>query len=133
MRFVSFTMFALALAWLLAETPLGAQTRALTNDIGMEFVEIPAGEFMMGCSPGDGNCRDDERPRHRVRITNSLEMGKYEVTQAEWDAAMEENPSVILGGDRPVENVNRFEAVLIVAHVARRPWEDRWVTLTSRR
>jgi formylglycine-generating enzyme required for sulfatase activity len=77
----------------------------------MEFVQIPAGEFMMGCSPADGDCQDGENPPHRVRITKSFEMGTYEVTQAEWDAVMDENPSVILGDDRPVENVNRFEAI----------------------
>jgi formylglycine-generating enzyme required for sulfatase activity len=111
MRSVFFGTFAVAVASLLAQVPPEAQTGALTNDIGMEFGEIPAGEFMMGCSPGDGSCKDDENPPHRVRITKPFEMGKYEVTQAQWESVMGENTSVISGDDRPVENVNRFEAL----------------------
>jgi len=65
-----------------------------------EFVAIPAGEFMMGSDSFD------EKPRHRVRITKRFEMGKYEVTQAQWKAAMGANPSTFKGDDRPVETVS---------------------------
>jgi len=102
---------AVAAACLLAAAPLDAQTGAPANSIGMEFVVIHAGEFMMGCSPDDRNCNDDELPRHQVRITKAFEMGRYEVTQVQWAAVMDENTSVILGDDRPVENVNRREAL----------------------
>ena len=44
-----------------------------------EFVDIPGGSFQMGCSPGDGDCQDDERPVHTVSI-KPFRMGKYEVT-----------------------------------------------------
>jgi formylglycine-generating enzyme required for sulfatase activity len=87
-----------------------AQTDELMNEIGMEFAEIPAGEFMMGCSPRDGNCQEGEEPLHRVRITRPFQMGRYEVTQAQWMALMEENRSAIVGDDHPVENVIRAEA-----------------------
>jgi len=110
MRIVFAGTFAIALACLLVGGLSGAQTGELTNRIGMEFVEISSGEFMMGCSPGDGDCKEGESPRHRVRITKAFEMGKYEVTQAQWTAVMGENPSAILGDDRPVENVTRAEA-----------------------
>jgi hypothetical protein len=50
----------------------------ITTSIGMELVPIPAGEFQMGSYEGV----DDERPVHRVRITEPFYMGKYEVTQA---------------------------------------------------
>jgi formylglycine-generating enzyme required for sulfatase activity len=72
----------------------------------MEFVKIQPGEFMMGCSNGDSDCSDSEKPAHRVRITKGFEMGKYEVTQAQWEAAMGSNPSLIKGVDRPVETVS---------------------------
>ena len=52
--------------------------------IGLQFVKIPAGAFMMGCSPGDDQCSADEQPAHRVRITKPFELGKYEVTQAQY-------------------------------------------------
>jgi len=88
-----------------------ATSGALKNAIGMEFVKIPAGEFMMGCSPDDNNCKNDEKPQHQVRITKAFEMGKYEVTQAQWKAMMMENQSAIVGDNRPVENVTRAEAI----------------------
>ena len=44
-----------------------------------EFVDIPGGTFQMGCSPGDGECQDDERPVHTVSI-KPFRMGRHEVT-----------------------------------------------------
>jgi formylglycine-generating enzyme required for sulfatase activity len=80
------------------------------NAIGMEFVEIQPGEFTMGCSTGDDDCNADEKPAHRVQITKAFEIGKYEVTQAQWESVMGSNPSTIKGADRPVETVNKDEA-----------------------
>src|SRR5262249_27151625 len=76
----------------------------------IEFVGIVPGEFMMGCSIGDIDCNDDERPAHRVRITKPFEIGKYEVTQAQWQAVMGANPSSIKGDNRPVETLTKTEA-----------------------
>src|SRR5579862_7402029 len=77
------------------------------NIIGMEFVKIAPGEFTMGCSTGDTECDADEKPAHRVQITKAFEMGKYEVTQAQWESVMGSNPSTIKGGNRPVETVSK--------------------------
>jgi len=85
-----------------------ALPHAPDNDI--EFVKISPGEFMMGCSPGDIDCKDDESPLHRVQITKPFEIGKYEVTQAQWEAVMGSNPSSIKGADRPVETITKTEA-----------------------
>jgi len=79
------------------------------NAVGMEFVKIPPGEFMMGCSAGDSDCDADEKPEHRVQITKAFEIGKYEVTQAQWQAVMGSNPSTIKGDDHPVETVSKDE------------------------
>ena len=111
MRLVSVGTFAVVVTCLLAQAPSRAQTGALKNAIGMEFVKIPAGEFMMGCSPNDSSCKDDEKPQHPVRITRAFEMGKYEITQAQWKAVMNANESAILGDNNPVENVTRAEAI----------------------
>jgi len=47
---------------------------------GLKYVWIPPGTFMMGCSPGDKECRDDEKPAHQVRITKGFWIGQTEVT-----------------------------------------------------
>ena len=49
------------------------------ND-GLKYVWLPPGTFMMGCSPGDSECRDDEKPPHEVSITKGLWMGQTEAT-----------------------------------------------------
>jgi formylglycine-generating enzyme required for sulfatase activity len=72
----------------------------------MEFAPIPAGEFQMGSKSGD----TDEKPTHRVGITKAFELGKYEVTQAQWEAVMGSNPSHFKGADRPVDSVGWWDA-----------------------
>ena len=75
-------------------------------NLRFEFVRIRPGEFDMGCSPGDSECWDNEKPQHHVRISKGLEIGKYPVTQAMWESAMGSNPSYFKGADRPVEQVS---------------------------
>ena len=59
----------------------------------MKFSMIPAGTFVMG-SPGDEKNRDSrEGPQHQVKITNPFYLGIYEVTQEQWVAVMNDNPS----------------------------------------
>jgi formylglycine-generating enzyme required for sulfatase activity len=60
----------------------------------------------MGCSPGDNECRSDEKPQHHVRISRGFEIGKYPVTQAIWESVMGNNPSHFKGADEPVEMVS---------------------------
>jgi formylglycine-generating enzyme required for sulfatase activity len=80
------------------------------NPSNIEFVKIAPGEFVMGCSGGDSDCSADEKPAHRVQITKAFEIGKYEVTQAQWQAVMGSNPSTIQGDDHPVETVSKNDA-----------------------
>ena len=61
------------------------------NSLGMEFVWIPAGKFLMG-SPEDEEGRDDDERQHEVRISEGYWMKKHEVTQGEWEVVMGENP-----------------------------------------
>jgi hypothetical protein len=84
------------------------------NSIGMEFVFIPSGNFMMGCDENGGFCKDDELPRHQVTISKAFYLGKYEVTQKQWEAVMGYNPSKVKGGDLPVTNVSWNDAVLFI-------------------
>lgn len=102
---------AFAVCTLLAQSPAGRLTTSPSqNGIGMEFVQVSPGEFMMGCSVGDIDCNADERPIHHVQITKPFQLGKYEVTQAQWTSVMGSNPSTMKGDDRPVETVNKDEA-----------------------
>jgi formylglycine-generating enzyme required for sulfatase activity len=74
-----------------------------TNSIGMEFVLIPAGSFME-------ECYSAKRLRHRVTISKPFYLGKFEVTQAQWEAVMGNNPSKFKGPDNPVELVSWSDA-----------------------
>ncbi|MDR3220687.1 MAG: formylglycine-generating enzyme family protein [Candidatus Accumulibacter sp.] len=88
-------------------TPGNAQTgKTHTNSIGMEFIEIPAGSFMMGADKNFEEADDDETPQHQVTLSKSFYLGKYEVTQAQWEAVMGGNPSKFKGQGNPVERVS---------------------------
>ena len=84
----------------------------LTNSIGMEFVKIPAGTFWMGSGDDDERAHEIEKPRHKVEISRSFYLGRYPVTQAEWETVMgrgvfgQSNRSHFKSPDRPVENVS---------------------------
>lgn len=81
-----------------------------TNFKGM--VWIPPGEFVMG-SPTDELGRDpDEGPQTKVVFTRGFWLGKCEVSQREFQGAMERNPSNASDDPaRPVERVTWFEAM----------------------
>jgi len=82
--------------------------RTRTNQAGIEFVLIPPGSLMMGSTNGEA----DEKPVHQVTINYSFYMGKYEVTQAQWQAVMGNNPSTFkdCGGNCPVDSVTWADA-----------------------
>lgn len=62
-------------------TPITTADSVMTDS---DFVAIPAGEFIMGFAGG----QPDERAEHKVRITRGFELGKFEVTQAQWETVM---------------------------------------------
>ena len=82
---------------------------AHVNSIGMEFMRIPAGTFLMGAA--DDECATDwECPQREVRLTRAFLLGKYPVTQAQWEAVMGNNPSHFKGDERPVDSVSWDDA-----------------------
>ena len=93
-----------------------------SGQYGVVWVEIPAGCFMMGCSPGDDACAEDEKPPHEV-IVSSFEMLETEVTEAQWAAVVPGDPAPSCdyhgGGeaDSPVECVDWDEAVAVCGAV----------------
>jgi formylglycine-generating enzyme required for sulfatase activity len=109
-----FFMLGLALlSLLLSSGAFSAQAIDMdyTNSIGMEFVLIPAGEFLMGSDKEkDQDADDHETPQHRVRISKPFYLGKYEVTQALWEAVMGSNPGKFKGRSNPVEQVSWEDA-----------------------
>lgn len=69
-----------------------------------DMVFVQGGSFMMGSE--DEEAQGDEKPVHEVRLKD-YHIGKYPVTQAQWEAVMGENPSHFRGcADCPVENVS---------------------------
>jgi hypothetical protein len=74
----------------------------------------------MGCSAGDHECYAEEKPTHRVSITRPFEMGKYQLTQAEYEAVMATNPSYSRGPNHPVDGVSREDAQKFCEAVNRR-------------
>ena len=72
----------------------------------IEMVKVEAGTFMMGATSEMQNSGDNEKPVHQVTLTKDYYMGKYEVTQALWQAVMGSNPSKFKGDDLPVEQVS---------------------------
>ena len=92
------------------------QTAALSI---IEMVWIPAGTFTMGSPAGEPNRYSDETQR-QVTLTNGFYMGKYQVTQEQYQAVMGTNPSYFTSSPasgevqarRPVETVSWYQAIV---------------------
>ena len=84
-------------------------TVSLPNGVSLEMVKITAGTFMMG-SPSSESGRWYYEKQHQVTLSKDYWLGKYEVTQAQWQAVMGNNPSYFKGDNRPVERVSWNEA-----------------------
>lgn len=69
------------------------------------MVKCPAGDFMMG-SPDTEPGRNKKENMRKVTISEDFYIGKYEVTQAQFKAVMDKNPSRFIGDNNPVENVS---------------------------
>ena len=81
-------------------------TIPVKDGISIDMVHVEAGTFTMGATPEMENPFDNEKPAHQVTLTNDYYIGKYEVTQALWQAVMGDNPSRFNGDNLPVENVS---------------------------
>ena len=80
--------------------------KRFVNRIGMEFVWIPPGTFMMGSPKNELDRYFDER-QHKVTLTKGFYLGKYTVTQEQWKKIMGNEPSAFKGEKNlPVEFVS---------------------------
>ena len=96
--------------------------RKLSNSVGMEFVKIPSGEFMMG-----SNEYNDEGPVHKVTIRVPFLLGKYPVTQEQWKSVMGSNPSRFEGDDLPVEKVSWDDAQKFIQKLNQKEGTDEYM------
>ncbi len=143
MKFSKIMMMFCCLLSLLLIMPLNGQEKTFSNSIGMEFILIPAGSFMMGTKgPDCSHCpkEDDpfteknelidckrkcweesgvvrnETPQHKVVITKPFYLGKYEITQEEWYEVMGNNPA-FFKSEKAGEDSRRYPVENI-------SWED---------
>ncbi len=77
----------------------------LGKDVKLEMILIPAGKFVMGSPASEKGHRVNET-QHEVTLTKPFYMGKYEVTQEQWDAVMINNRSFYRGPKLPVTSVS---------------------------
>ncbi len=147
-RFMGGAAAALGLPRVFAQQDMASVGLTTLLD-GSGMVRVPAGEFQMGSAGGEA----DEQPVHRVRISRDFEIGKFEVTQAQWETAMLDphakagavrttpegatvgsDPSHFKGASLPVESVSWDDIQVFLArlnardreHLYRLPTEAEW-------
>jgi formylglycine-generating enzyme required for sulfatase activity/subtilisin-like proprotein convertase family protein len=121
-----------------AITATGLAWRVKDTATQIEMLLIPPGSFQMGCSASQlYSCYSSESPVHTVTLTNAFYLGRYEVTQAQWQARMGSNPSYFQSAsaqvpaaqvpNRPVEQVswNTIQGFLTQTGM-RLPTEAEW-------
>jgi formylglycine-generating enzyme required for sulfatase activity len=115
----------------------------LSEEVQLELMEIPGGTFMMGSPQNKPQRFDNEEPQHQVTIA-PFYMGRYPITQKQWRAIasrtdlkveidLKPDPSSFKGDERPVEQVNWYEALEFCARLSkltrwnyRLPTEAEW-------
>ncbi|ATU09207.1 hypothetical protein BKM01_02065 [Methanohalophilus portucalensis] len=86
-----------------------ADFKTYTNSIGMEFVLIPAGEFMMGSPEDEEGRENNEGPIHKVTIEKAYYLGKYEITREQWFEVMGDTSSNISKPNYPIVDISWYE------------------------
>jgi formylglycine-generating enzyme required for sulfatase activity len=101
--------------------------KEVTNSIGMKFVLIPKGAFVMG-SPANELGREDDEVQHQVTINRDFYLGVFEVTQSQYQKVMGENPSEFVGAitsNFPVDSVSWDDAVRFCEELSELPEESK--------
>jgi len=105
----------------LADVDAGHDTRTanpkdadmLVLDLGagvkLELLHIRAGAFLMGSAAADRHGYVDERPQHEVTIRKDFFLGRYPVTQEQYEQVMEQNPSWFSKDGRGKDKVNGID------------------------
>jgi len=105
----------------------GHPGRKFTNNLGMEFVYIKPGTFMMG-SPSSESKRESDERQHRVTLTRGFYIQTTEVTQGQWERVMGNNPSRFknCGDNCPVENVSWKDCQAFIRKLNRMEGTDKY-------
>jgi len=98
---------------------------SLTKSLGMKFVLIPAGTFMMG-SPPDEEGRHKSEIQHKVTISKPFYLQTTQVTQGQWKSLMGGNPSEFKGDTRPVDNVSWDDAQQFISKLNQKENTDKY-------
>ncbi len=93
----------------------------LGNGVKLEMVEVPAGTFYMGSPENEEGRYDSESPQHQVNVPNFF-IGKYPLTQAQYEAIMRNNPADFKGNNLPVECVSWNDAVAFAEFFLDKYW-----------
>jgi formylglycine-generating enzyme required for sulfatase activity len=116
----------------------GLAWRVRDTQTQIELALIPPGTYQRGCSPSQqSSCFSQESPTHQVTLTQPFYMGRYEVTQAQWQSRMGSNPSFFQSAspevpasqvaDRPAETVSWIAVQGFLAGTGLRlPTEAEW-------
>lgn len=93
---------------------ISPSTKQILQRLIDNMIKVEGGTFMMGATSSrsrnsssnyDSDALSDESPVHSVRLSD-FSIGKYEVTQEEWETVMGSNPSYLKGANKPVEQVS---------------------------
>jgi formylglycine-generating enzyme required for sulfatase activity len=102
-KYAAAAQFVLNRLGTIAPTPGEIRKLKLPDGLELKFVFIPAGTFMMGSDVWNSNAQ----PAHQVQISKGFWMGQTEVTQAQWEALLGNNPSKFTGCPNcPVEQLS---------------------------
>ncbi|MDE5108321.1 MAG: SUMF1/EgtB/PvdO family nonheme iron enzyme, partial [Trichodesmium sp. St17_bin3_1_1] len=98
-------------------------TENIGNGVSLEMVKIPGGRFLMGSPETEAKRDDNESPQHYVDVPEFW-MGKYVVTQQQWQAIMGNDPSRFQGKNRPVETVSWNNATKFCQKLSKKTGRD---------
>lgn len=121
------------------DTPQNDEPNQPAEDIAIDMVSLPAGQFQMGSASDDADATDDERPQHLVTVA-AFSIGRYEVTQQLWQQVMGSNPAYFQGAKvktddsaRPVEMVSKQDVDQFLTRLNQKtgrhyrlPTEEEW-------
>ena len=96
----------------------GLKPETFTNSIGMTFVLIQPGTFMMGSPLSEPERDDSNEIQHEVTLTKAYYMQTTEITQAQWKAIMGTNPSRrTIGDDCPVDSISWSDCINFIQNL----------------